>query len=59
MIAAALFTFLSLGTGQELRMGQPAPGFELRDQDSKPHRLADYRGRTVVLMFFPKDFTPG
>ena len=45
--------------GAELAIGQPAPAFALADETGKLQRLADYRGRTVVLMFYPKDFTPG
>lgn len=41
------------------QVGQPAPDFRLPDQAGKMHRLSDYRGRTVVLAFYPKDFTAG
>jgi peroxiredoxin Q/BCP len=37
----------------------PAPDFELQDQHAKTHRLGDYRGRWVVLYFYPKDHTAG
>ncbi len=39
--------------------GKKAPGFSLKDQEGKTHRLADYAGRPVVLYFYPKDDTPG
>jgi peroxiredoxin Q/BCP len=39
--------------------GQKAPAFTLKDQHGKPHRLADYEGRPLVLYFYPKDDTPG
>jgi thioredoxin-dependent peroxiredoxin len=39
--------------------GQPAPDFELPDQDGNPVRLADLRGQRVVLYFYPKADTPG
>jgi thioredoxin-dependent peroxiredoxin len=39
--------------------GQPAPDFELPDQDGTPVRLSDLRGRRVVLYFYPKADTPG
>jgi peroxiredoxin Q/BCP len=39
--------------------GKKAPAFNLKDQDGKVHRLADYAGRPVVLYFYPKDDTPG
>jgi len=42
-----------------LDVGSEAPGFELEDQDGTLHRLSDYRGRWVVLYFYPKDDTPG
>ena len=39
--------------------GTPAPDFTLTDETGAPHRLADFRGQTVVLYFYPKDDTPG
>ena len=36
-----------------------APDFELPDQDGVLHKLSDYRGKPVVLYFYPKDNTPG
>jgi peroxiredoxin Q/BCP len=39
--------------------GQPAPEFTLLDEKGSPHNLSDYRGKTVVLYFYPKDDTPG
>lgn len=42
-----------------LAAGDPAPDFALPDQDGAIHKLADYRGRTVVLYFYPRDDTPG
>ena len=38
--------------------GQPAPDFTLPDQDGKEVSLADLRGRTSVLVFYPNDFSP-
>jgi peroxiredoxin Q/BCP len=43
----------------ELEAGAMAPAFALNDQENKTHALADYRGRWVVLYFYPKDDTPG
>jgi peroxiredoxin Q/BCP len=40
-------------------VGKPAPDFELQGDDGATHRLRDFRGRTVVLYFYPKDNTPG
>ena len=42
-----------------LEAGDRAPAFALPDQDGAEHRLGDYAGRTVVLYFYPRDFTPG
>lgn len=42
-----------------LEAGEQAPDFTLLDQDGNPHALADYRGRVVVLYFYPRDNTPG
>lgn len=39
--------------------GQPAPDFTLGDQHGRRHSLSQYRGRPVVLYFYPKDDTPG
>jgi peroxiredoxin Q/BCP len=38
-------------------VGQPAPAFTLPGTDGKDHALADYRGKNVVLFFFPRAFT--
>jgi peroxiredoxin Q/BCP len=42
-----------------LQPGTPAPAFELNDQYGEGHALADYRGRWVVVYFYPKNDTPG
>src|SRR5512138_38305 len=39
--------------------GRKAPDFSLPDQDGKMHKLSEYRGKPVVLYFYPKDDTPG
>jgi thioredoxin-dependent peroxiredoxin len=36
-----------------------APDFELSDENGIPHRLSSYRGKPVILYFYPKDDTPG
>ncbi len=40
-------------------VGSPAPEFALPDQAGRTVRLADFRGKWVVLYFYPKDDTPG
>lgn len=42
-----------------LSIGDPAPDFTSTDQNGKPIRLSDYRGKKVVLYFYPKDDTSG
>jgi peroxiredoxin Q/BCP len=42
-----------------LNEGDIAPDFTTRDQSGKEVKLADFRGRRVVLYFYPKDDTPG
>jgi peroxiredoxin Q/BCP len=42
-----------------LRPGDTAPDFALPDADGRTHRLTDYRGKYVVLAFYPSDNTPG
>lgn len=42
-----------------IESGQPAPDFELPNQDGDPVRLSELRGRPVVLYFYPKADTPG
>src|SRR5918911_3960090 len=42
-----------------VEQGEQAPDFTLPDQDGNDVSLADYRGRTVVLYFYPKADTPG
>ncbi|MEO6081385.1 MAG: peroxiredoxin [Steroidobacteraceae bacterium] len=39
--------------------GAVAPQFSLVDQNGKTHKLADYKGKWVVVYFYPKDQTPG
>jgi len=40
-------------------LGSAAPEFSLPDQNGAPRRLAEWRGRWVVLYFYPRDDTPG
>ncbi|OGR87296.1 MAG: alkyl hydroperoxide reductase [Elusimicrobia bacterium RIFCSPLOWO2_01_FULL_60_11] len=44
---------------EELQEGAAAPDFSVKDQDGKTVRLSDFKGRQIVLYFYPKDDTPG
>ena len=39
-------------------IGQEAPDFTLPDQDGKERRLSDFRGKNVIIAFYPFDFSP-
>lgn len=60
LLGAATFWWINLArAGEALKTGQSAPLFSLPDQTGKIHNLGDYRGKWVVLYFYPKDDTPG
>ena len=42
-----------------LKEGSTAPAFDTRDSEGRAVRLKDFRGKKVVLYFYPKDDTPG
>ncbi len=43
---------------EEIAVGQEAPDFTLRDDENQEFTLSSLRGRTVVLIFYPNDFSP-
>ena len=60
--ACLLFTASASAVVQapkELNAGDVAPPFTLPGTDGKTHSLSDYKGKTVVLAWFPKAFTGG
>lgn len=42
-----------------LQVGDAAPDFAVNDQSGSPVKLSDFKGKKVVLYFYPKDNTPG
>jgi len=59
-IASILCLFLIAGKSiGEVNTGQTAPNFNLQDQNGEWHTLDNYKGKWVVLFFYPKDQTPG
>lgn len=60
VVAGLLATVGILAPAAELKPGMKAPGFEAKDQDGNLVKLADFSGKSnVVLYFYPKDDTPG
>lgn len=57
--AALLLSVAGFSHAEQPVAGEPAPGFELVDQNGELHSLEDYRDKWVVLYFYPKDDTPG
>jgi len=58
--ATALLVFASTAIlADQVGVGEPAPDFELVDQNGQLHSIEDYRGKWVALYFYPKDDTPG
>jgi thioredoxin-dependent peroxiredoxin len=59
LLFAALLGFTGLALADAPAVGSVAPAFKLQDQAGKWHSLSDYKGKWVVLYFYPKDDTPG
>lgn len=59
MFAALTLLALPLGAAAKPVVGQRAPDFALPNEHNKTVTLADFRGRWLVLYFYPKDFTSG
>lgn len=43
----------------KLKAGDKAPDFVLKDQEGKERSLKEFRGKKILLYFYPRDFTPG
>jgi peroxiredoxin Q/BCP len=61
MTGPSILLLAALCAGEEeVRVGAPAPGFALRDQEGREVALKDFREKKAVLLaFYPRDFTPG
>lgn len=64
LVAAVCVGLTAVAAGRqqgpvELKVGDKAPDFSLPGTDGKTHKLSDYKGKTVVLAWFPKAFTGG
>ena len=58
-VVASAVTPLMMFAASVPSVGSPAPEFTLTSQEGAPVSLKDYRGKWVVLYFYPKDFTSG
>lgn len=58
-LLGALFLCGPNARAQDLKAGDTAPEFSTTDDVGMPVSLKDYRGKTVILYFYPKDDTPG
>jgi len=59
VVSASLLVARAARAGELPMVGKPAPDFNLPDQNGKQHSLEDFRGKWLVLYFYPKDDTPG
>ncbi len=59
LLMAAIYLMFPTYATSSPAIGSQAPEFDLLDQNSKRQRLSDYRGKWLVLYFYPKDDTPG
>ena len=55
----SIFVWADAYTDTQPTVGDSAPTFKLQDQNGDWHTLGDYKGKYVVLFFYPKDGTPG
>ncbi|MBI3223297.1 MAG: peroxiredoxin [Nitrosomonadales bacterium] len=58
-VFAVLLVARAARSGELPKVGSPAPNFNLPDQNGTTHTLQDFRGKWLVLYFYPKDDTPG
>ena len=58
-VAAALLMVVAVPAAEAPTAGTKAPDFTLKSQEGKTVSLHDFKGKWVVLYFYPKDFTQG
>jgi peroxiredoxin Q/BCP len=59
VVAVALLVVVALPAAETPTAGTKAPNFTLKSQEGKNVSLTDFKGKWVVLYFYPKDFTQG
>ena len=58
-LSLATSSVMAQAPAVELKEGDVAPAFSLPGSDGKTHKLSDYKGRAVVIAWFPAAFTGG
>ena len=58
-VVALIALVSGFSRAEQVSAGEPAPDFELIDQNGQMHSIEDYRGKWIALYFYPKDGTPG
>src|SRR6266436_222442 len=58
-VGLGTFSLMAAETSNQPDIGKPAPDFSLTTGDGSQVSLKDYRGKWVVIYFYPKDFTSG
>jgi thioredoxin-dependent peroxiredoxin len=59
IVAGGAYRMVRASSDKAPAVGAMAPDFALNSQEGKPVSLGEYRGKWVVLYFYPKDFTSG
>jgi len=59
IVGLLLWRVSAFSKRRQLGIGEPAPDFALPDQEGKTRSLAEFRGKWLVLYFYPRDDTPG
>ncbi len=59
MYAINLYALAQIGIDCMVETNSKAPAFKLMGSDGKEHTLAEFKGKYLVLYFYPKDDTPG
>lgn len=59
ILAAGCLAFATSAFAAELKVGDPAPDFTMEGSDGKTYKLADLKGKAVVVAWYPRAFTGG
>ena len=59
IVISSLILLSFSSSSNEIKIGVKAPEFKLFNQNNELVSLSDYKGKNLVIYFFPKAFTPG